>query len=109
MICMNRICLCTERNLSSISHYYPSEGTHWHSLARRRGLPKARRTDNGKEFCGKAMLAWAHARGIRLFLIESGKPNQNAYIESFNRRLRDECLNENGFVSLPHAKAVIEA
>jgi transposase InsO family protein len=78
-------------------------------VARGRGLPKAIRTDNGKEFCGKAMLAWAHARGIRLFLIEPGKPNQNAYIESFNGRLRDECLNEHWFVSLPHAKAVIEA
>ena len=78
-------------------------------VARGRGLPKAIRTDNGKEFCGKAMLVWAHARGIRLFLIEPGKPNQNAYIESFNGRLRDECLNEHWFVSLPHAKAVIEA
>lgn len=47
-------------------------------LACRRGLPKAIRTDNGKEFCGRAMLAWAHARGVKLFLIEPGKPNQNA-------------------------------
>lgn len=78
-------------------------------VARQRGLPKAIRTDNGKEFCGRAMLAWAHARGVRLLLIEPGKPNQNAYIESFNGRLRDECLNEHWFVSLAHAKAVIEA
>ena len=78
-------------------------------LAAERGLPQAIRTDNGKEFCGKAMLTWAHARGVRLFLIQPGKPNQNAYIESFNGRLRDECLNEHWFVSLPHAKAVIEA
>lgn len=74
-----------------------------------RGLPKAIRTDNGKEFCGKAMLTWAHERGVKLFLIEPGKPNQNAYVESFNGRFRDECLNENWFTSLPHAKAVIEA
>lgn len=46
---------------------------------------------------------------MRLFLIEPGKPNQNAYIESFNGRLRDECLNEHWFVSLAHARAVIEA
>lgn len=78
-------------------------------LACRRGLPKAIRTDNGKEFCGRAMLAWAHARGVKLFLIEPGKPNQNAYIESFNGRFRDECLNEHWFTSLPHAKVVIEA
>ena len=78
-------------------------------LALERALPRAVRTDNGKEFCGRAMLSWAHARGVRLFLIEPGKPNQNAYIESFNGRLRDECLNEHWFVSLAHAKTVIEA
>jgi transposase InsO family protein len=78
-------------------------------LAVERGLPQAIRTDNGKEFCGRVMLTWAHARSVRLFLIEPGKPNQNAYIESFNGRLRDECLNEHWFVSLAHAKAVIEA
>lgn len=72
------------------------------------GLPQAIRTDNGKEFCGKDMLIWAHARGIRLFLIQPGKPNQNAYIESFNGRFRDECLNENWFLTLPQAQVVIE-
>ncbi len=78
-------------------------------LAMQRGFPRAIRTDNGKEFCGRAMLTWAHQRGVKLFLIEPGKPNQNAYIESFNGRLRDECLNEHWFVSLPHAKVMIEA
>lgn len=78
-------------------------------LAVQRGLPQAIRTDNGKEFCGRAMLTWAHERNVRLFLIQPGKPNQNAYIESFNGRLRDECLNEHWFVSLPHAKVEIEA
>ena len=77
-------------------------------LAMQRGLPQAIRTDNGKEFCGRAMLTWAHARGVRLFLIQPGKPNQNAYVESFNGRLRDECLNEHWFVSLAHAKVEIE-
>ncbi len=52
---------------------------------------------------------WAHLHGIALFLIEPGKPNQNAYIESFNGRFRDECLNEHWFTSLHHAKVVIEA
>lgn len=55
------------------------------------------------------MLTWAHLRGVKLFLIQPGKPNQNAYIESFNGRLRDECLNEHWFVSLAHARAIIEA
>ena len=77
-------------------------------LARTRGLPKAIRTDNGKEFCSRAMLTWAHARCVQLFLIEPGKPNQNAYIESFNGRLRDECLNEHWFTSLQHARVVVE-
>lgn len=78
-------------------------------LAGTRGLPKAIRTDNGKEFCSRAVLSWAHARGVQLFLIEPGKPNQNAYIESFNGRFRDECLNEHWFTSLMHARVIIEA
>jgi transposase InsO family protein len=77
-------------------------------LAHSRGLPRVIRTDNGKEFCGKAMVAWAHARGVELRLIEPGKPNQNAYVESFNGRLRDECLNEHWFTSLLQARTVIE-
>jgi putative transposase len=77
-------------------------------LALSRGLPKVIRTDNGKEFCGKAMVTWAHERGVQLRLIEPGKPNQNAYIESFNGRLRDECLNEHWFTNLLHARTIIE-
>lgn len=77
-------------------------------VAKQRGLPQAIRTDNGKEFCSRAMLTWAHAKGVQLFLIEPGKPNQNAYIESFNGRFRDECLNEHWFTSLQHAKAIID-
>lgn len=63
----------------------------------------------GKEFCGRAMLSWAHIRGVALFLIEPRKPNQNAYIKSFNGSFRDECLNEHWFTSLHHARVVIEA
>ena len=77
-------------------------------LALVRGLPQVIRTDNGKEFCGKAMVTWAHERGVQLRLIEPGKPNQNAYVESFNGRFRDECLNEHWFTSLLHARTVIE-
>ncbi|VVE58253.1 transposase [Pandoraea horticolens] len=55
------------------------------------------------------MLGWVHGRSVKLFLIEPGKPNQNAHIESFNGRFRDECLNEHWFTSLPHATVVIEA
>jgi putative transposase len=77
-------------------------------LAVTRGLPQVLRTDNGPEFCGRALLTWAHERGLTLRLIEPGKPNQNAYIESFNGRFRDECLNEHWFTSLAHAQVVIE-
>ncbi|MCW0379666.1 hypothetical protein NB697_002512 [Xanthomonas sacchari] len=76
-------------------------------LALTPGLPQVIRTDNGKEFCGKTM-AWAHERGAQLRLIQPGKPNQNAYIESFNGRLRDECLNEHWFPTLLHARTEIE-
>jgi putative transposase len=54
------------------------------------------------------MLTWPHARCVQLFLIEPGKLNQNAYIETFNGRFRDECLNENWFNSLQHARVVVE-
>jgi len=77
-------------------------------LALSRGLPRVIRTDNGKEFCGKAMIEWAHVRGLDLRLIEPGKPNQNAYVESFNGRLRDECLNEHWFTNLLQARTIIE-
>jgi len=78
------------------------------ALALTRGLPQVLRTDNGPEFCGRAMLTWAYERGLTLRLIEPGKPNQNAYIESFNGRFRDECLNEHWFTTVAHAKVVIE-
>jgi len=77
-------------------------------IKRSRGLPKVIRSDNGREFCGRAMAVWAHENGVALRFIEPGKPNQNAYVESFNGRLRDECLNEHWFTSLAHARAVIE-
>ena len=78
-------------------------------LALARGLPRVLRTDNALEFYGRAMLTWAHERRVTPRLIEPGKPNQNAYIESFNGRLREECLNEQWFTSLAHAQVVIEA
>jgi putative transposase len=78
-------------------------------LAVVRGLPVILRTDNALEFCGRTMVTWAYDRGVTLRLIEPGKPTQNAYIESFNGRFRDECLNEHWFTSVAHAQAVIEA
>ena len=74
----------------------------------RRGRHAVIRTDNGKEFTGKAMLNWAYRNGVSLRLIEPGKPNQNAYVESFNGKLRDELLEREIFDTLWEAKVLIE-
>lgn len=75
----------------------------------RRGKVAALRSDNGSEFAGNIMDEWAHERGIKLDFIRPGKPNENAFIESFNGRLRDECLNEHRFMTLIEAQVIIEA
>lgn len=72
--------------------------------ARFRGYPKAVRTDQGPEFTSRAFLAWAQARGVEHILNQPGKPTQNAYIESFNGKFRDECLNEHWFETLVQAR-----
>jgi len=77
-------------------------------IAIERGLPEAIVVDNGPEFRGRALAAWSEERGVRLEFIQPGKPVQNAYIESFNGRLRDECLNANWFTSLSDARRKIE-
>jgi putative transposase len=74
-----------------------------------RGLPAAIRTDQGPEFTSKALDQWANANGVALKLIEPGKPTQNAFIESFNGRFRDECLNDHWFTSLAQARILIAA
>jgi len=63
---------------------------------------------NGPEFAGKVLDAWAYEAGVTLSFIRPGKPVENAYIESFNGRFRDECLNEHWFVSMRHARQLIE-
>jgi len=77
--------------------------------ARFRGYPAAIRTDQGPEFTGRALDQWAYENGVQLKLIQPGKPTQNAYIESFNGKFRDECLNEHWFQSLAHARVIIQA
>jgi len=78
-------------------------------LAEIRGLPEIITVDNGPEFAGKALDEWAYRKGIKLDFIRPGKPIENAFAESFNGRLRDECLNDNWFLSLKHAREVIES
>ncbi len=77
-------------------------------LAWSRGLPEEIVVDNGPEFTSLAMDKWAHDNGVSLHFIDPGKPVQNCYIESFNGKFRDECLNEHWFVNLADAKRKIE-
>jgi len=77
-------------------------------LADTRGLPMSITVDNGPEFDGQVLDKWAYRRAVQLSFIRPGKPNENAYIESFNGKFRDECLNEHWFLSLAHARKVIE-
>jgi putative transposase len=72
------------------------------------GLPEQIVVDNGPEFISNALDAWAYERGIKLQFIRPGKPVDNCYMESFNGRFRDECLNENWFMSLDQARKIIE-
>jgi putative transposase len=79
-------------------------------LVARRGIrPTCIVSDNGTELTGTAILRWSQDRSIDWHYIASGKPTQNAFIESFNGKLRDECLNETLFRSLGHARQVLAA
>lgn len=71
-----------------------------------RGVPRWLLTDNGPEFTGQALDHWAYQAGVALDFIDPGKPQQNAYIESFNGKFRDECLNEHWFVNLWDARSI---
>jgi putative transposase len=73
-----------------------------------RGLPKVICTDNGPEFAGRTIKAWAARNGVELRFIQTGKPVQNDYIESFNSRFRDKCLSPHWFASLSHMRSVID-
>jgi len=77
-------------------------------LSQMRGLPEVITVDNGPEFAGKTLDEWAYRKGVKLNFIQPGKPVQNAYVESFNGRLRDECLNESWFKTLDEARVIIE-
>jgi integrase-like protein len=74
-----------------------------------RGLPKTLRFDNGAELTSHAILRWGAERGIELHFIDPGKPIQSAFVESFNGKLRDECLNEHAFSSIDEARRLISA
>src|SRR5574340_982258 len=77
-------------------------------LKQRRGLPRQIRSDNGPEFLSRAVDQWAYEQGLNWHTIQPGRPMENGYVESFNGRFRDECLNENWFTDLPDARISIE-
>lgn len=78
-------------------------------LVAERGVsPKVIKLDNGPELTSQALDRWAYEHGVYLDFIEAGKPVQNCFIESFNGRFRDECLNEHWFQSLPHARQIVQ-
>jgi len=78
-------------------------------VTQRRGRPKTIRVDNGPEFISKSLDLWAYWNQIKLDFSRPGKPTDNAYIESFNGKLREECLNQHWFLSIKDAQAKLEA
>jgi putative transposase len=78
-------------------------------IARTWGYPQSITCDNGPEFCSRAFDQWAHLHRIRIDFIRPGKPVENGFIESFNARLRDECLNLELFWSIEDAKIKLDA
>ncbi len=77
-------------------------------LAEVEGYPEELVMDNGPECTSKAMFLWSQRTGVKLEFIQPGKPMQNGFIESFNGKFRDECLNEHWFTSLEEAREIIE-
>ena len=78
-------------------------------IVERRGAPLLVVSDNGTELTSHVVLSWRQDRGVGWHYIAPGKPVQNAFVESLNGRLRDECLNEHVFQGLPAARRIIEA
>lgn len=78
-------------------------------VVRERGVPKTIQVDNGPEFLSKSLDLWAWSHGVQLDFSRPGKPTDNAFIESFNGKLREECLNQNWFLSLDDAQEQIDA
>ena len=87
-----RECLCIEVSTGFSGHHVKRV---LERLCQQLGRPEVIRSDNGTEFTSKAVQNWAKERGIHWHCIEPGKPTQNSHIESFNGKLRDECLNQN--------------
>ncbi len=100
-----RECLCAHADRSQTGEKVSEQLERVIAL---RGAPQSITSDNGSEFAGQAMDYWAHQTGVKLDFIRSGKPAENGYIESFNGRLRDECLNVEVFLDLAAARSKIQ-
>jgi putative transposase len=100
-----RECLCAYADRSQTGEKVVAQMKH---LVAVRGVPESITTDNGSEFAGRAMETWAYQVGVKLDFIRPGRPVQNGYIESFNGRLRDECLNGEVFFNLGDAREKLE-
>jgi putative transposase len=100
-----RECLCVHAERSQTGKKVAEQLTH---IVAHRGLPESITSDNGSEFVGKAMEAWSHQNGVQLDFIRPGKPVENGFVESFNGRLRDECLNTEVFFDIPDARMKLE-
>ena len=95
--------ILVERSISGVrvTRHLDELGESW-------GLPNTIVVDNGPEFTSAAMFAWARRTGVHLHFIDPGKPTQNAYVESFNGKFRDECLNAHWFLDLEDARNEVE-
>jgi putative transposase len=100
-----RECLCAHADRQQTGHKVVEQMKH---LVAKRGAPESITTDNGGEFAGKAMETWAYQNDVKLDLIRPGKPVENGYIESFNGRLRDECLNGEIFFNLTDVREKLD-
>ncbi len=100
-----RECLCLHADRSQTGEKVTEQLDRLITL---RGAPESITSDNGCEFTGKAMDLWAHLAGVKLNFIRPGKPVENGYIESFNGRLRDECLNVEVFLELADARRKLD-
>jgi len=79
------------------------------TLALERGLPQAITVDNGTEYTSKIIQQWSKEKAVHLDYIAPGRPMENGYIESFNGKFREECLNQNWFQNMSEASIIIEA
>ena len=108
---------CSTSSTRSRVSAWPSKSTHrcprrvvavLDRLVWRHGLPESLRVDNGPEFISEMLGRWAARHSVKLDFIQPGKPTQNAHVESFNGRFRDECLSEDRFPTLARARLEIE-